>query len=246
MWTIISKFLDKISDNLERIKTIGVLIVSVLFITSLINNGCNRSEMESMVEKLTGLNISNDLLQKDIQHQDSILKAKNDSIKKLKTEITASKKQSNKLERENIKIKREYNNLAEELLRIPADSSYKFLDSIAYPFQGIKEYPFNSQQVKGMHKTYLENESLIALNDNLQDQKNELVHQIQLQDELSLETSSAMKVMEKTREDLEQVVENKDEEIEIKNKEIKKQKRRGVFKLIGVGFVSLLIGFAAG
>lgn len=242
----IGKIIDGISDNLDRVKTIGIIILLVLFGISIFNNGCSRSEFETMVEKVTGLNVQNDILQKDIKLRDSILLAKQDSITLLEQKIILSKKRERELESDNDKLRKDYDDIASDLIEISSDSSYSFLDHVAYPYKGVKKYPFNEVQVKGIHRTYLEHQGLLALNDNLNEQKDELYHQIYLKDSLATETYSTMSLMKSNREDLEEVIVNKDEEIKINEKALKKAKRRKIFGMIGVGTASLIIGFLAG
>lgn len=240
------ELIDAIGRNIDRIKTVGVLVLVALVIMSAVNNGCNRTQLENMVEKVTGLNVKNDILQSGIKIRDSVLIAQNDSIQRLKDEITVSKSNESQLALENVKIKRKYNDLASILIKIPADSSYAFLDRVAYPYLGEKKYPFSDPQVKGIHKTYLEHEQLLSLNENLQEQKDELSYQIELHGALELETSSSMMVMQETRRDLEEIIENKDGIIATNEKALKKAKRRAFWAKVGIGAGALIIGFIAG
>lgn len=242
----LKKIIDSLTETLERIKTVGIIVLALLFVVSLVQNGCSRSELNHMVEKITGLNVQNDILKKDISEKDSLLIASKDSVRVLKDSIFKVQSRTRALEFENVRLGREYNSLAAELIKISADSSYSFLDREAYPYGGVKKFPFSEPQIKGIHKTYLEKEQLLAMNNNLESQKEELFKEIALRDALEVEVSSAMNVMQETRRDMEQIIENKDEEIKMKEKQAKKQKRRNVLKIIGVGIASLIVGFVAG
>lgn len=245
----IAEIIDWIGRNLDRIKTIGVLLLIGLFATSAINNGCNRSQMETMLEKVTGLNVRNDILQGDIKAMDSVLIAKEDSILRLKGEIGQSNIDICNINAKYGIIKGKYDDLASDLLKTSTQDSYEFLDTQAYPYGGEKKYSFNEPQVKAIHRTYLEHQGLIALNDNLQQQKDEFVHQIELHETLAMETSSSMAFMKENRADLEQVIENKDAIIETQDKQLKKAKRKSFLDkvLIGAGVISaFIIGAAVG
>lgn len=242
----LSKTIDKISENLERVKTVALLTVVLIFVWSLITNGGSKKDIAGMVETITGLNIQNELLHKDIVKLDSLKKSHMDSIARLKEEVKTSVRNQKNLEHQNRKITDRYNALAEELLRISADSSYKFLDRKAYPFEGEKRYPFNEPQIRGMHKTYLENSELQALNENLKCQKDELLNHVQLQDELIFESSSTVAIMENKEKNYEEIIENKDKEIEERKKNDRKRKRKNILKSTGVAIIALIIGFVAG
>jgi len=167
-------------------------------------------------------------------------------IKKLKTEILQSEQKVNILNDKYGQIKRKYDGLASDLLKIPAEDSYAFLDTAAYPYGGIKKFPFSDPQVKAIHRTYLEHESLIALNDNLQAQKDELSNQIKLHNKLNLDNEVAMMIMADTRTDLENINKNQEVIIAEQEKHLKKVKRKALFGKIGIGVGALIIGFLAG
>jgi ElaB/YqjD/DUF883 family membrane-anchored ribosome-binding protein len=150
------------------------------------------------------------------------------------------------LENKNAILSRKFNDISGVLLKIPADSSYSFLDKTAYPYGGEKKYPFSDPQVKGIHRTYLEHQGLIALNENLQKQKGEMFKRIHLQEAEAAKNASTMSLMEDNRDDLEQKIENKDEVIELQDKALKKNKRKETWQKIGIGAGALLLGFLAG
>ena len=242
----IGSTLDSIGKNLSRIKTVAIFVLIIFFSIYVINNGCDRTELENVVEEVTGLNIQNHILHKGIKVRDSLLRVKNDSILALSREIERSKEQLISLDFKYGQIRAKYDLLSSDLIKLSDNESYVFLDRVAYPYSGLKQYSFNGPQIKGIHKTYLEHESLLVMNKNLLSQKEELIHQVILQESKYVEASESMMLMKETREDQNQIIENKDKNIELTEKQLKKVKRKALFGKIGIGLGALILGFLAG
>jgi len=172
--TSIGNIIDNISKNINRVKTIAIIVLATLFISSAGLNGCNKMQADKLVEKITGLSVQNDILKLNITVQeqkilklDSIILAKSNEIYNKNNTIDSIKK-------EYIRINNKYNKLEAELLKIPAEESYKFLTEVAYPYKGELKFKFNEPQVKGIHLTYTQKEVLLTSNTNLTNQVAEL------------------------------------------------------------------------
>ena len=244
---MIGKAIDWIGVNLGRIKTVGILALLVLFLISLGRHGCDRAELEDMVEKITGLNIQNDILNADIRARDTLLAQKQARITGLLDSIGQSEAKLSVLRASYTNLEAEYQNLSDSLLRVPADSSYEFLRTEAYPFPGEAKYPFNEPQVKGMHLTYLEKDKLGLMNTNLRDKLAEMTLISDFKDTMVSEYSLAVKLLEQDTTDLRQIIDNKDHVIDAQEKYIKKKTRRDTaWKIIAGAVVLVLAGIAAG
>jgi len=235
MIQLFNKFIDWIGKNIGRIKTIGLLTIIILMIISFVNNGCNRHELSKIVEKVTGLNIQNDILHKNIKERDSLLLLKDVKIAEIKDSLQKSQKKTKELEMQYKHLENDYRNLSSKLISITTDSSYSFLIHIAYPYEGNMKYPFNEPQVKGIHLTWLEKISLEELNNNLLAQVDGCKAQLVLKDNLITETSGEMSLMKETRKDLEKIIDNKDIIIQTKDKEINRNNRRKNFWKVTTG-----------
>ena len=233
--------IDWIDKNLNRVKTVALLVLIILFGLSIARSGCDRDRANDLVERVTGLNVRNDLLLQDIKIRDSLIVQKDLRIQRLQDSIAASEDRSISLEGKYGHLKGEYDKLADILLKIPADSSYKFLTKVAYPYNGQLKYPFNEPQVKGIHKTFLEKESLEYMNGNLLVQLKEKDVQLDLKDTTVYEYQLSMKMMENNREDLDKVIQNKDKEIKIKDKQIKKEHKGKRFWQIAGGAIIIVL-----
>lgn len=161
------KVIDLVDKCSTKIKNISILFLLVLFFFTLIFGSCNKKRAERLFENVTGLKLENSILRKQIdlfgleikrrqKIQDSLLFAYQLKIEEL-----------NKLKIEYGKLRHDFNDLKSKVLDIPVEESYEFLNTVAYPYPGIKKFPFNEPQVKGIHLTWLENSNLKSQNLNL-------------------------------------------------------------------------------
>lgn len=237
------KIIDWIGKNLSRIKTVGMLFLLVLFAISMFRGGCDRAEAEELLERVTGLNLRNDILMEDVKERDSLLIAKDLRIQELADSVEASLMRVDDLEHDYSALEDDYEHLSDSLLRIPADTSYRYLVDEAYPYPGHLKYPFNEPQVKGIHLTFLEKIMLDSMNLNLLTQINEKDTQLATKDEIVYEKSMSMALMAESRMDLDSIIVNKDEVIEIQDEQVKKAKRGKTIWQIIAG--AILVVFAA-
>ena len=243
----IGKIIDIIGRNIGRIKTIGLLVIFVLFIFSISRSGCDRNKMEQMVERITGLNVRNDILQEDIKKRDSLMVAKDLRIQALRDSISVYQKKVNNLQADYAVLESDKRDLANKLLKVPVDTSYRFLTEVAYPYPGEPKYPFNEPQVRGIHLTYLQNKSFEDLNSNLLAQVKEMDIQLSVKDTIVTEQVKKMSLMKESHIDLEKIINNKDSVITTKDKQIKKVKSKKTFWQITVGVILVVLAaFAAG
>jgi hypothetical protein len=239
------RIIDWLGKNLGRLKTIGIIILLVLFFISTLRNGCDRVEAEEMVERITGLNIQNDLLFEDIKRRDTLLIAKDERIKALKDSLNTSEGRIRGLTRVYVDLEEEYRSLSDSLLTVPVDTSYTFLTEQAYPHEGKGRYPFNEPQVKGIHLTFLEKIKLDKINLNLLSQITEKDYQLDLKDTVVSEQSETIMLMAETRQDLDSIIFNKDEIIEIQGEQIhKKQKGKTFWQVVSGVFFAIITALA--
>jgi len=241
----LNEILDNLGNHLNRIKTIGMLVLFGLLVFSFIQGGCDRRRAEDMVERVTGLNVQNDILREDVKLKDSLVDAKNKRIKELEDSIYLSKVKFSSLQAKYGNLKGKLEHISDSLIKIPADSSYSFLIHKAYPYRGKMEFPFNAPQVKSIQITYLENKSLLGMNNNLVSQVQELQGLISLKDEVLTQKSAQMELMGSSRYDVEKIIQNKDEEIKIKDKQLKKEKNRKRFSQYISGAIILVLTILA-
>lgn len=243
----LGNIIDAIDKHLGRIKTIGILVLLVLFVTSIVRFGCDRAEMDDMLEKITGLNLSNDILREDVKERDSLLVAKENRILALKDSLASSEVRVGRLESDYSHLQADFEHLSDSLLTIPADTSYEFLVNEAYPYPGHLKYPFNEPQVKGIHLTFLENIKMDEINTNLLAQLDEKDNQLDLKDTVVYETQMAMMVMKENRLAQDSIILNQENIIGIQGKQIKKDKFwKRFFQIATATLTAVLTGFIIG
>lgn len=214
-------FLDWWNKFSSRLKSLGYLIAVIFLILFIINNGLKRNHIEKLIEKTTGLNIKNDILMEE-NNQISVELAKKDSIinlKQLRIDSLSNAEKNALNERDYWKGK--HDNISEDISKIPNDSSYKFLQS-KFNYPGSFEFPFNGPQIKGLHRTYLENENkkyqLFGLENALADcqQKNTLYSEMK-------SDYKDKNMMELTKENnYKSIITNKNKEVELLRDELKR------------------------
>ena len=234
----IGKVIDWIGKNINRIKTIGKVLLMVVFVLSLGNNGCQRNKAIDLAKKLTELDFTNLVLRKDITQKDSVnfqLEKENDSLSVVINEL---ENKADVLERRGDGLQADLRELKDSLINIPTDSSYAFLQAV-YPYPGEFKYPFNEPQVRNIHLDYLENRSLWSVNNNLNLQVDNC------QDIMEANYKRAEKYRAQTgnfkaqKTNYEKIINNKDTEIDLLEGNVKKEKKKkGVWKV--------LTGIAAG
>lgn len=239
------KVIDAIGKNLSRIKTVGLMVLIVVFAISLFRNGCDRANMEDMVGRITGLNVRNDILMENVKERDSLLIARDLRIEDLDRRLILSEGREERLQEDYGQLETEFQHLSDSLLLVPVDTSYQFLVDEAYPYPGPLKYPFNEPQVKGIHLTFLENIKLDEMNLNLITQIDEKDYQLEVKDTVVYEQAMSMMLMEGSRADLDSIIVNKDEVIDIQAEQIKKKSRGKTFWQIVSGAILVVLAAVA-
>ncbi len=159
--------IEKLKKFFSSIKGFWFIAAIVIFILFWINNGCQRRKAIHLAESLTELNVKNDLLAKDNKALDKRLKEEAAWRVTYENKAKLLEADKQRVTVENTKLKNKLKDIPDWLNKIPADSSYQYLIQIAYPYSGEMKYPFNSPQVKDIHKNYAENVIYTALVDTL-------------------------------------------------------------------------------
>lgn len=242
----LGQLVDWMAKSLGRIKTIGLVVVVVLLGLSILRTGCDRDHMEGLVEKITGLDVQNDILNNGISERDSILLAKDSRIANLKDSLSSSEIRFQDLEDEYDELEDEYQGLEDSIQEVPVDTSYTFLTEEVYPLEGPGSYPFNEPQVRGIHLTFLEKLTLKDINGIMRDQIKELVFQTDVKDSVAMEYSASVELLKADTTDMRQIIDNKDQIIDAQDDHIKDQKRsKTIWQIIGGAIIAVLVAIVA-
>jgi hypothetical protein len=237
----IADTIDWLGRNMKRIKVVVAVVVTIVLCLAILQNKGYRSKMSDLVEKTTGLELKNDVLRDNVEERDGQIAAKDLFIEELVDSLGSSRQRIVILESEYGHLKAEFEGLSDSIRNISPDTSYHFLVNEAYPYPGHLEYPFNAPQVKGIHATFLERNSLVHMKRNLEAQIDEKDNQLEILDTTVYEQAAQMELMRSTRQDLDSLINNQDEIIETKDEQIKEVKRSKTIWQAILGGIILLI-----
>ena len=237
--------IDWFGKSISRLKNIAILVIIIFFIISLVNNGCERKRAEQLFEKVTGLDLQNDILHRNISLMDTIISEKDEYILELEARDIILCDSISILRADYGDMADQKNKIISDLLNVPADTSYKFLNETVYPFPGNQKYRFNEPQIKNIHLDYLENTLLTNMNINLMGQVKTCEDRLVIRDEVTYSLKSQVSAYEEEKSNYDEIIYNKDEIIDYQEGVIGKDKRRGkLWKILaGVGTVlGIVIG----
>ncbi len=227
----IGQVIDFLNKSFNRLKTIGLAILILSFVLSLGGNGCQRSKVAQLANQFAELDFKNILLRKNLDESDSanvVLESEKDS---LIVEINKLKGETKFLKKRGDNYKRSLDGIKDSLINVPTDSSYAFLQE-AHPYLGEYRYPFNEPQVRNMHLDYLENNELWFLTANLELQVKNCQNILALNTELSSSYSKQMDNLKSQKVVYEDIIANKDTEIDLLQDDVKDEKRgKGFWKV---------------
>jgi hypothetical protein len=150
---------------MKNLKTIGFLALVIVILFLVLVNGCQRRQLTKKVEEITIINTENELLKTGKKAIQDSLKNEIKKREALQTASIVIIKERDKLASENRLLRKQIADVPEWVNDLPIDSSYDYVNKIAYPFPGEQKYPFNEDQVKGIHSGFLQNIKLISLTD---------------------------------------------------------------------------------
>ena len=224
------KIIKKTVELFNKFQTIIFMVVFVLLLLSLFNNGCQRNDFVDLTEKLTGLHIDNNLLHSSISDKDFLIEELKIDKLDINTRYNVLQEKNKSLRNNERSLKTQVANLRVELKKISGDSAYVWLQETGYPFGGdYKPFGFNVQQVKSIQIDKIESNYKDSLITNLHSQVINCDQRIENKDSLIAKTEAISINFELQVEDYKQIEKNKDKEIQVINKELRKNKRRKVF-----------------
>ena len=238
---MVIKIIDWIGKNLGRIKTVGSVILILSLIVSLSGNGCSKRSMVEMTKKLTGLDLENLILRGTVEDNEKTIlriEAEKDTLRQAYSDLRGEK---DSLQKNEVWFKGEYWRLRKEIAEMSEDSSYNWLQRIAYPFGGDdKPFGFNGPQVKAIHLDKVDYNNKVNLVGNLELQLVNCETRNNISQSLADSTEQQLLLSRKSSVDQKQVISNLDEEIELKDELIQKEHRaKRLWKGITIAVVAL-------
>lgn len=239
------EFIDNLNKFFSRIKTIVVLFLLLLFAFSLIKHGYNRHETNELVKKITGLDIQNDLLKKEIKERTIQIKAYRDSISEIQAQIAMQEQTIQKNSDVITGLRRENRRLKDQAINTPKDEIYEFLIIEAYPDTGKKEFAFSEGQIREIHLDYIDNiscQSIVSAQDTL---INNLIVQIDNKDSQIEYLENSLSLQQQNVKAYSRVMSNQEEIIDRKDEIIKKEKKGKTFWKIIAGIAIVVAAGAS-
>jgi len=226
--------LDWIKTNLDRLQTIGLIVVIVIALSLFVKGGCQRRDLVNLTERITTIKVTNTQLLKDIEGKDAKFALINTEIRSIKDKNTILKSENNDLKASKRHLEATLVTISDSLGNTPPDSSYAFITSV-YDYEGELKYPINEKQVKAIHVTYLERIALKDLNDNLEAQVRNISFQLKFSEAINRKLVEQVYILKSQKEDYKEIISNKDEEIGLQEKQVKKERHKTVFFKITTG-----------
>lgn len=238
---LIEDLINWIKKWLKRVRVVAIIILIAFLFLLIIINRHQRNQINNETEIVANLKLQNEILLTQIASRDTAVIYKERVIQKLTDSIEIEKRKKEKLQKENKILNKALSEIADELIKITADSSYRFLTEIAYPLEGEKKYPFNELQVKEIHHTYVEKVWLHHINANLIGQNWSMELQINMQDKRYEEARNAINLYIESKNDADKVIENQEQIIQIQDKRIAKEYRQKNIWKVATG-IAFLVG----
>jgi len=236
------KFLEKSKILIDNARTILIVLLVILFIVSACINGWQRNKMNELFSNITGIKIENRILEKSIAKKTGTISEQEKEINTLNFQRDSLSYIIDSLKND-IKLKeKEKNKNPKEIIDIPADSSYQFLNEVAYPYPGMPEYPFNEAQVKNIHLTYNENIDLELINSMLYSLVGKYESQDKIEDSIIVKQKENLYLALENQKEYKKIVNNHKEiikKLEERNK--KNEKRKKLWRTLTTGTTAGLI-----
>ena len=224
---------------MKNIKQIIIGIAVIVLLLSIGINGLQRKRLVDYTEKVTTIENTNTQLLTTIENKDTKLILSDAEILVLKDKNAELEAKNRLLEAQGAALASSLATISSSVEDTPADSSYAFLKAV-YPYEGLLEYKFNEKQVKAIHVTYLEKLTLRDLTVNLQAQVRNLSFQLKFSDAIQRKLLEQVDILKSEKEDYKEIISNKDKNINLQEKQVKKEKRKKTVYKVTTGIVAAL------
>jgi hypothetical protein len=231
---------------MKNLKTIGFLSMVIVILVMGMMYSCERKKVIKKTEIITTINTENELLKTGKKAaQDSA----NNEIKKREVLETASIviiKERDKYAAENRLLRKQIAEVPDWVKDLPIDSSYDYVNKVAYPFSGDQKYPFNENQVRGIHSGFLQNIKLNSLTSLQEKQIQNCQQQVSIQTKLINSYGNSLTLCEQQKGLDSVMIKNLNQKVYLLDKNLSKTiKRRNFWRVTTaietVGILILLL-----
>jgi len=209
-------------------KVKNILIIALIVIIGLLGFFGGRKVVEYQ-EEIGLLKLSKKSLEEQITKRDVMIQDQKDTIEKKDAKIESLMLIFRSKDRQIAELTTEVDLALEWLDFITADSSYIFLQEVAYNYPGALKYLFNELQIKYIHADYLKARSSERIIPVMTSQINNCKEQFEVRDSEANALKSIVVLQEQNLADCKQINDNNDKIILDTEKQRDKERRRKNF-----------------
>jgi len=165
------------------------------------------------------------LLNEQIKHKVDSIKTLNNQKLFMKDRVDSLNVIIGNLEKQKTNLSNKLDSALNVIDTIPPDDNYKYLQEVAYPYQGELKYPFNGIQVTEIRKDFTRVDGLQKINLNLETTVIKLKTQSLTKDSIITNQDLQIDLYKDINSSCQDLVAIKTDQIKDLNKDIKKQKR---------------------
>jgi hypothetical protein len=222
-------------NNFKNILITGLIIILGLL---LFFGGRKVTKFEDEIAFKRGENAA---LKAEITIRDSANSIILRKIDSLKLGITTITKENITLRAEKKQIAQERDDALAKLNGITSDSSYRFLQEIAYKFPGTLKYLFNELQVKGIHADYIRLKASVGIINSLERQVSNCDLQVKGYENINVNLENVIASLSENIGDYKKIVDNDSTIMRDQDKTIDKERRRKGFWRTSTGALILIL-----
>jgi len=209
-------------------KVKNILIIALIILIGLFGFFGGRKVVKYQ-EQIGLLKLSNKSLEEQIAKRDGVIQSQNDTIEKKEAKIASLMLIFRSKDKQIAELTTEIDLALEWLDFITADSSYIFLQEVAYNYPGALKYLFNELQIKYIHADYVKARSSEKIIPVLTSQINNCREQFTVRDSTANALRGIVVLQEQSLADCKQINENNNKVILDTEKQRDAEKRRKFF-----------------
>jgi len=236
---MIINFIDWAKRNWANIRLGFILIIIVLLTLSFIGRKVQMNRAIDYAESNIELKTQKQILEAKNKVLDVRIANLNAEKKILTDSLIASEQKREANEREKRIIAKERDGLRAKLANLSSNELYQRLNDL-YPFDGEKEYLINIKQVGEIVYVTLDYSLVKQEKEVLQADVSDCNRQVSISKALNLKNDSIIADLELKDLNNADIILNLEEQVEVKDQEIKRGKRRLFWNKVGMGTVIVI------
>lgn len=225
---------------MDKFKSGIIIVLAAVLVLYIFFGGKKVTKFQDEISLLKG---EKKALQSDISNREKLINVGKDSLDLVKKQLAALKQESSIQAQEKLRIIQERDEAMAKLQGITSDSSYQFLQRVAYNYPSILKYLFNELQVRGIHSNYIKLQSAELLNKSLEGQLNNCGAQVEKYEKIKTGMESIVSLQSANLADCKNIIKNDSIIIRDQDKTAKKERhRKNFWRITTMGEILVIIG----